>query len=83
MRVRRGSPTANAGGNDCAATKLRSAAADAFLPIVPKTHGLHLLVEAGFFHEGFEFGAGQALAERNEAIGESPGGERGDGGVQL
>jgi hypothetical protein len=58
-------------------------AAGASLPVVPKTHGFHLLVETGFFHESVEFGAGQALAEGSEAIGESPSGERGDGGVQF
>jgi hypothetical protein len=59
------------------------AAAGSVLPVIPKTHGFHLLVEAGFFHESFEFGAGQALADWSEAIGKSPGGESGDGGVQF
>src|SRR6266513_1496071 len=52
---------------------LRLSAARAALPCVPVTKQFELLVEAGFFDENIEFGAGKALTERFGAVGDSPG----------
>ncbi len=62
---------------------LRLAAARAALPGVPVAKQFKLLVEAGFFHENIEFAARKALAKRFGAVGDSPGRERGEHGVQL
>ncbi len=45
------------------------AAAGAALPCVPVAQQLELLIEASFFDEDIEFGAGEALAERGGAVG--------------
>src|SRR5260370_12758609 len=62
---------------------LRLAAARAALPGVPVTKQFELLVEAGFFDENIKFGARKALAERFGAVGDSPGCQCGEHGVQL
>src|SRR6267142_4291814 len=63
--------------------RLRLAAPCAGLPLLPITQELHLLVEAGVLDECVKLGAGEAFAERLGAIGDTPGGERGDHCVQL
>ena len=62
---------------------LRFAAAGAALPGVPVAERLHLLVEAGFFHEHVEFGTRKSLAERFGAIRDTPSCQRGERGVAV
>src|SRR5258707_88517 len=59
------------------------AATGAGLPGVQIAQRFQLLVEAGLFHLRFNFRARKALAEQLGAVGDAPGGERGEHGVQF
>src|ERR1700741_3812015 len=63
--------------------RLWLAAARAPLPGVPIAKQFELLVKAGFFDENVEFGARKALAERFGAVGDAPGSQCRDHGVQF
>src|SRR6266568_7482372 len=63
--------------------RLWLAAARAALPGVPITKQFELLVEAGLLDKNIQFGARKPLAERTGAVGDSPGRQRCEHGVQF
>src|SRR5260370_17416882 len=65
------------------ALNLWLAATRGALPGVPVTKQFELLVKASLFDEELEVGARKALAERFSSVGDSPGRQRREHGVQF